>query len=137
MIKRAIKTDWIYEIEFVNRIDGRAKRAVGKIGRATKRGKTWVCPIAITGIGKRGRIESIGEDKSQALILALEGIRNTIRDDSPGWRWNHGMEGDLGIPKFIPTGFGMALASRLESLVDEEIAKFIAEAERRHNQRSR
>ena len=78
-----------------------------------------------------------GIDQMQAILLAFESVRTTLRNSGIEWRWIHGEKGETGIPRFVPIGFGRRFASRLESIIDAEVNKFAAIAERRHNRNSR
>lgn len=69
----------------------------------------------------------------QSRSLALDAcMRTVLRKNSSHWRWIYAEEGDTGIPRFVPSGFGIEFADGSEKLIDDEISKFAAEAERRH-----
>jgi hypothetical protein len=134
--KRQSSVNWICTRTFVSKEGKKSRKVVGKVGQPIRRGKTWVCPFTISGIGLRGHIDAVGEDQMQALILALEGMRTTLRKDGSEWSWIYGERGDVGIPRFVPSGFGVDFAKGIESAIDEAIAKFAAEAEERHKRRT-
>jgi len=73
-----------------------------------------------------------GVDQIQAILQAFEGVLTILRDSGMEWRWIHGEKGEIGIPRFVPGGFGRGFASRLESIIDAETKKFAITAERRH-----
>lgn len=135
--KIAKRVNWICSRAFVLKDGRRQSKAVGKLGQPTKRGKVWVCPIKISGIDLKGQVDAVGEDQMQALVLGLEGMRTLLLKNNPKWRWVCGGEGDLGIPRFVPGGFGVEFAQRIESMIDDEIAKFARAAEERHNRKAR
>lgn len=77
-----------------------------------------------------------GVDQMQAILLSFEGLLTILRKSGIEWRWIHGEKGEIGIPRFVPGGFGRQFAARLESMIDVETEKFAIEAERRHNRNS-
>jgi hypothetical protein len=135
--KVATRSNWICTRTFVLKEGKSQRKVIGKIGQPMRRGKTWVCPITVSGIGLKGRIDAVGEDQMQALVLALEGMRTVLLKNNAEWRWVYGEKGDLGIPRSVPTGFGIEFAHRIESMIDDEVAKFAAAAEERHNRNTK
>lgn len=74
----------------------------------------------------------VGIDQMQSILLAFEGILTTLRDSGTEWRWIYGEAGDIGIPRYVPGGFGREFAVKLESMIDREIDKLGNAARRRH-----
>jgi hypothetical protein len=123
--------EWICTRRFI--ADAQAKRmfATARVGRPQKSGKDWACKLFISNIGMKAPVLVYGVDQMQAVILALEGALTTLRNSGTEWRWVHGARGEIGIPQFVPGGFGRKFASRLESIIDAEIEKFVAMAKKR------
>lgn len=74
----------------------------------------------------------VGIDQMQSLLLAFEGILTILRDSGIEWRWIYGEAGDIGIPRYVPGGFGRKFAAKLEAMIDSEIDKLGKAAKRRH-----
>ena len=130
---RADTGQWIGTRRFTANVKGKRKFATAKIGRPVKSGADWACRIFVSNVGMKEPIRVYGLDQMQVIILALEGVLTTLRNCGVEWRWVHGEKDDLGIPRFVPGGFGRGFAARLESIIDAETAKFAAKAEQRHN----
>jgi hypothetical protein len=124
------KTDadqWICTRRFVADEKGKRMFATAKIGRPEKSGKDWACPVAISNIGMKKPRLVYGVDPMQAVILALDYLRVTLRSSGTGWRWIYGERDELGISRRVPDAFGRRFAARLESIIDAEIEKLVPE----------
>jgi hypothetical protein len=129
---RADAGHWICTRRFTADVKGKRRFATAKIGRPEKSGRDWACRLFISNVGMKEPILVYGVDQMQALILALEGVLTTLRNSGTEWRWVHGEKDEIGIPRFVPGGFGRRFAARLESIIDAETEKFAATAEQRH-----
>lgn len=126
--------EWICTRRFTADVKGKRRFATAKISRPVRSGRDWACRMLISSVGKEP-ILVYGVDRMQAIILALEGVLMTLRNSGIEWRWVHGEKNDLGIPRFVPGGFGREFAARLESLIDAEVDKLAAKGEQRHNRK--
>ncbi len=123
---------WICTRRFTADVKGKRRFATAKIGRPGKSGRDWACKLVISNVGMKEPMLVYGVDQMQAILLAFEGVLTTLRNSGTEWRWIHGEKSEIGIPRFVPGGFGRAFASRLESIIDVETNKFATIAERRH-----
>ena len=63
-----------------------------------------------------------GIDSFQALMLAFEGIRNTIDKTGLSVTWQGGEPGDHGFTRFVPQYyFGREFSKRLEKIIEDEV----------------
>jgi hypothetical protein len=122
-------SQWICTRRFVADAQGKRKFATVRIGRPEKSRRDWACKLSIT--GRKAPLLVYGVDQMQAVILALECARSILGTSRTKWRWIHGEQGDLGIPRSVPTAFGRKFASRLESIIDAEVEKLALASERR------
>src|ERR1700736_1528858 len=131
--RRPDADQWICTRRFTADVKGKRRFATAKIGRPEKSGRDWACKLLISNVGMKEPMLVYGVDQMQAILLAFEGVLTTLRNSGTEWRWIHGEKGEIGIPRFVPGGFGRRFASRLESIIDAETNKFASSAERRHN----
>src|SRR5688572_7474922 len=81
----------------------------------------WMCPFRITGLPARVESGALGADAIQSLVLAIQGIRQSL--DASGWRVAWGTPGDQGgFPQFIPVFGGEEVSARIARFVDREVA---------------
>lgn len=143
MTSRRTNTDqWICTRRFIADEKGKHRFATAKIGRPERSGRDWSCNLSISNVGMKEPMLVYGVDEMQAILLAFEGVLTILRNSGTDWSWIHGEKGDIGVPRFVPGGFGRRFASKLESIIDAETNRFAAMAERRHyrnlvNRRSR
>jgi hypothetical protein len=130
--RRADADHWICTRRFTADVKGKRRFATAKIGTPERSGRDWACKLSISNVGMREPMLVYGVDQMQAILLAFEGLLTTLRNSGTEWRWIHGEKGDIGVPRFVPGGFGRRFASRLESMIDAETRKFATAAERRH-----
>jgi len=133
--RRAEAGQWICTRRFTAEVNGKRRFAIAKIGPPVKSGRDWACKLFVSNAGMKEPMLVYGVDQMQAILLAFEGVLTTLRNSGIEWRWIHGEKGDIGVPRFVPSGFGRRFASRLESIIDAETNKFAANAERRHYNR--
>jgi hypothetical protein len=110
---------------------------VVRIGKPKKERRSWVCPFHISRLGSRKPFFAYGEDAVQALLMAFEGVRVTLKKNDSSFTWI-GEEGDAGFPMLVDGGADLSFTRRLESLVEKEKDKFwkkAAAAGRRRAQR--
>jgi hypothetical protein len=106
--------------------------ALGKPKKAGQR--DWVCPFQIEGIGDSTLHAAYGVDAFQALLQAIEGIRLAIVQSGERFTWAGGEEGDPGLPRFVPTYFGLRFTESINGLIDKEVENFAREAEAKYNE---
>lgn len=82
----------------------------------------WVCAYHIDGDGLDQSGEAYGIDALQALTQAIEGARVALKDSDRVLTWPGGEQGDIGIPRQVPTYVDRDTSERIEKLIDEEIA---------------
>jgi hypothetical protein len=87
----------------------------------------WTCRFSL---GEQTH-QAHGIDALQALIMAIEGLRTHLSRAQEPWTWAGGEPGDHGIPRHIPTAFGLQFADSVGKLLDEQIAQFAENAKRR------
>jgi hypothetical protein len=81
----------------------------------------WLCPYRIEGIVDSGIHYSYGVDALQALILALAGIRYDLDQTKRRFIW---FADDHGIPRQVPTGYGMTFERRVERAIHRESKRY-------------
>jgi hypothetical protein len=97
----------------------------------------WVCQFQITGVGASRIHGALGLDGLQALLNAIEGLRAVLEKTGRRFSWTGGEEGDSGLPRFVPTLFGVQFTERINRIIDREIERFSESAERRYKTRRR
>jgi hypothetical protein len=133
--RRADADRWICTRRFTADVKGKRRFALAKIGQPEKSGRDWACKLFISNVGMKEPMLVYGVDQMQAILLAFEGVLTALRNSGTEWGWIHGDKGDIGVPRFVPRGFGRRFASKLESIIDAETNKFATIAERRHYRR--
>jgi hypothetical protein len=115
---------------------GKSERAtIVRLGKPRKRKDgDWECPFHITGLGVN---HGYGVDGIQALTTALEGIRVLLERNGLALSWLGGEIGNTGFNRLVPTSFGAKFMSRLDRIIDQEIASFVARLERAYQRKSR
>ena len=131
--RRADADQWICTRRFTADVKGKRRFATAKIGQPGKSGRDWACKLFISNVGMKESMLVYGVDQMQAILMAIEGVLTTLRNSGTEWRWIHGEKDDIGIPRFVPGGFGRRFASRLESIIDAETNKLATSAERKHH----
>jgi hypothetical protein len=84
--------------------------------------RAWVCAFEIAGLGGRKRYRAFGADGVQALLLAIELARLTLKN---GGVRIHGAWADEsgGFPRYVPSLFGRGFAEHLGRLIDGEVER--------------
>jgi hypothetical protein len=109
------------------------KTAVVSLGMPKRYGRSWGCPIYISGIGLQEPVVVYGEDAFQALIMAIAGIRWTMDKSGFAFSWLTSERGAHGFPRYIDYGgWGVAFRSKLERMVDREVDRFVRATMPRH-----
>lgn len=88
--------------------------------------RVWQCPYRISGDGIDINACAFGEDSMQSIILCFEAIRKSIDELPYPLSWASGEGGDIGIPRAVPTFFGIKFQRKVEAAVEgmvEEQAK--------------
>jgi hypothetical protein len=130
--RRARPGQWICTRRFTADVKGKRLFATARIGRPTKLRVDWGCKLFISNLGMKEPIVAVGVDQMQAILLAFEGVLTTLQNSGIKWRWICGEDGDTGIPRYVPMGFGRKFAEKLELMIDRETDKFGNAARRRH-----
>jgi hypothetical protein len=108
------------------RLRGRAPRYVTvRLGMPKRSGSEWVCRFEISGLDTVLTHPVRGTDALQALALAIEAVRVTLRDTGQHLTWEGGERGDPGIPLVITTAFGAEFSAHVERLVEREIERLV------------
>jgi len=92
----------------------------------------WRCDFRIVGLPQEVTGHARGLDSLQALTIGLEGLRVHLEQTQEVLTWEDGEPGDLGIPRFIPQGYGLAVEKHLAALVANEVTRLV-EAKRGTN----
>lgn len=109
---------------------GSTRPVLARLGRPRRsRQAPWECPYQVVGAGDTRVRVGLGEDALQSLLHACVGLRLRLVHVHASWL----SEGVSGIPSFIPDAFGEQFATRLEALVEREVAKLAARLERTYN----
>lgn len=87
----------------------------------------WRCDFQVVGLPEELNGHARGLDSLQALIIGLEGLRVYLERTQEPMTWEEGEPGDLGIPRFIPQGYGVAVEKHLAAVVSDEITRLVEE----------
>jgi hypothetical protein len=87
----------------------------------------WTCAFVLTGLNREIRVDVPGTDGMQSLLLALEGIRVNLEQAGLSIRWEFGEPEDTGIPRYVPSSYGVTVERHLTKVMNDEIEKMIAE----------
>lgn len=112
-------------------LKGKRTFATAEIGKPRRQGRNWICPFWVSNIQMQEVCYAYGVDSLQALVLALEGIRKVLDNSGRVWSWIHAEEGETGMPRHVPMGFGRKFASEIEAYIERKTKKFASMAERR------
>jgi hypothetical protein len=85
----------------------------------------WECEFRISGLAREIVARAPGVDSVQALLLAFEGVRAHLAREGERLTWAGGEPGDFGIPRSIPSAFGLEVEKRLAQLVDDEVIRLV------------
>ncbi|WP_437508345.1 DUF6968 family protein [Sorangium sp. So ce1099] len=85
----------------------------------------WACPVDIQGIPDPARDSAYGVDAVQALQLAFETARQSLKKSGLPVTWCDGEPGETGFSIAVPYIFGRAFEDRMERLIEDEIEKAV------------
>ncbi|WP_437650290.1 DUF6968 family protein [Sorangium sp. So ce362] len=85
----------------------------------------WACPVDIQGLQEAVRDSAYGVDAVQALQLAFETARQSLKNSGLPVTWCDGEPGETGFPVAVPYIFGRAFEDRMERLIEDEIEKAV------------
>ncbi|WP_437602980.1 hypothetical protein WMF28_15260 [Sorangium sp. So ce590] len=85
----------------------------------------WACPVDIQGLQEAVRDSAYGVDAVQALQLAFETARQSLKNSGLPVTWCDGEPGEMGFPVAVPYIFGRAFEDRMERLIEDEIEKAV------------
>ena len=97
-----------------------------KIGR-----EEWRCIFRITGLGKPIETYATGDDSLHALTIAIEGARVHLERYGDSLTWFGGEVGEHGLPRPVPSGFGVKVERHLARLVEEEVTRLVVAKRKR------
>lgn len=100
-------------------------------------GSDWGCALQITGFKtewNRPRYV-FGIDGLQALSMAMKCAGIVLESSKVELEW-FGQNEYLGMPSFLPD-LPTAQRNRIDAIVERELVKFVAAAERRHRRKAR
>jgi hypothetical protein len=105
-------------------VEGAPQREVTiSIGLPRHLGTYWQCPFLVERDGN-SEVQTVGgEDALQALLVAINCLRNELDKTGLPLIW---MSPELGadIPRFVPMGYGREFERRLDGLIEHEINRF-------------
>jgi hypothetical protein len=108
------------------RVRGRAPRYVTvRLGMPKRSGGEWVCRFEISGLDTVLTHPVRGTDALQALALAIEAVRVTLKETGQHLTWEGGERGDPGIPLVVTTAFCAAFSAHIERLVERESERLV------------
>lgn len=85
----------------------------------------WACPVDIQGTPDPVRDSAYGVDAVQALQLAFETARQSLKKAGLPVTWCDGEPGETGFPMAVPYIFGRAFEDRMERVIEDEIEKAV------------
>jgi hypothetical protein len=95
------------------------------IGKPRPHGADWRCSVLIEGIHEARCKRVYGIDALQALQLSFEYVRKNLDRSGLVLIWDAGSEpGDVGIPRLMPSGWGLAFERKIERYVDREVRRY-------------
>jgi hypothetical protein len=86
----------------------------------------WECPFRISGLPKEIDDCSHGVDGMQALHIAFEGLRFHLEASGEVLTFFDGEAGDLGLPRSIPSSFGVEVEKHLTAMLNDEVSRLVA-----------
>jgi hypothetical protein len=92
----------------------------------------WRCSFLVEGIPAARRRIALGADSLQALQVAIQSAKATIKAAGVVCTWGSDEPGDIGIPSTVPTFEGSGLAQKIERYIDRELRKLIRRGKARH-----
>jgi hypothetical protein len=100
----------------------RTKEIVVSIGKPIEEAPNlWACGFWFVQNGKKvDRQTARGVDGVQALLMALEGIRTTLKKLGYSYSWLGG-EGQSGFPALVPIYFGPEFEKELSDFIDRSV----------------
>jgi hypothetical protein len=93
---------------------------IRKPRRDPKTGNHW-CTFEVSGLAKAMAFKVWGIDSLQALQLAVRAAGELLREEGHDITWCG--EHDLGFPRMYPAFLPAAAHSRIERMIDREVAK--------------
>ena len=81
----------------------------------------WHCTFKIDGLPVGRMAISVGIDSFQALMNAIEAIRQEVSKPELGLTWQFGFDNDLGLHRSIPNALGTGFYQRMCDILDKEI----------------
>jgi hypothetical protein len=84
----------------------------------------WVCPFLIEESGKAHSHQAFGIDSVQALLLALEGARATLKKMGTYTQFEEDAKAGPGFPRYIPMNRGRLFEARLALAIERESKRY-------------
>jgi hypothetical protein len=122
-LERSSKTSGPIIAERVFELAGRQKAVrvrIRKPRRDPRTGDHW-CTFEVSGLAKAMGFKVWGIDSLQALQLAIRAAGELLREEGGEMTWCG--DRDLGFPKVYPSFLPAAAQSRIERMIDREVAK--------------
>ncbi len=91
-----------------------------RLGMPRRVKNDWVCPYQLHGLGRKAVRGAFGVDAFQALMMALESIREDLAAINEPLTWVGGQAGDSGFGLIVHSFIGPAANARVEEMVERE-----------------
>lgn len=99
---------------------------------APDRARYWECRYVVRLDGKVVRSSAAGDSWLQAILQAVEGVRQFISDDpSDRWTTEDGVPAWVIFPKLVPIAWGLEEFDRIASSIDAREEKLNAKLRKR------
>lgn len=118
----------VRRLKVVGEVDREIVITIGK-PRPDPKGD-WRCSFLVEGVPNERRRFARGIDPLQALQLAIESAKHTVKATGLVCTWLDGEPGDIGIPRTVPSYPGSGFSQRIERYIDRELEKFARDAKR-------
>lgn len=95
----------------------------------------WRCAYRVKGLNRSKISYGFGCDAIQALMTALDGIAQKLRESGRHLKWID-LDGESGVRRQIPIFLGAKFADDIESHIAEKVESFVQDQQKKRGTRS-
>lgn len=107
-------------------VGSRQRQLVVRLGAPRRVKGDWGCPYQLLGLGRKAVRVAFGVDSFQALMMALESIRQDLAAIDEPLTWVGGQAGDSGFGLIVHSFIGSAATARVEKMVEREANRYFS-----------
>lgn len=109
-------------------VGGSRRHLMVRLGAPKSVKVDWMCPYQLLGLGRKTVRGAFGVDSFQALVMALESIREDLAAINEPLTWVGGEAGDPGFGLIVHSFLGPAGTARVEKVIDREANRYFSGA---------